>query len=100
MTRIGRPRTPTARRSNVGDRIREDVVPDHLTSQQQHLAILPRGALSRMNERLLPKTSEAGLNVYLWVESARSDFNSLRKLECVFDIDAKVADGAFDLGVA
>jgi hypothetical protein len=49
-----------------------------------------------MNERPVLGSTKAALNVGLWV---CSDFGTLRQLQSVFNVNAKVAHRALDLGV-
>lgn len=52
-----------------------------------------------MNELPLLGSGGAGLDDHMWVESARSDFGSFGQLEGIFDVNAEIADGAFNLGM-
>ena len=52
-----------------------------------------------MNERWELGTGVRALNGRVWVEPVRLDFRALRQVKGVFDVNAEVADGVFDLGM-
>lgn len=62
-------------------------------------ARLERHHVLEINELPLLVSGVVGMDDRIWVESARSDFGSFGQLEGIFDVNADVADCAFNLGM-